>query len=69
MLKDYVADGFVDEAVTPQQLSATVKHELSQVESIITPSTHDTEQHNKAEQTRTTDEICGQNLQLELELT
>ena len=58
--------------MTPQQLSAAVKHELSQVKSIIrdlTPSTHDTEQHNKAEQARTTEEIRSQNLQLELKLT
>ena len=34
-LKDFVADDFVTESATPQQMSEAVKRELSQVESMI----------------------------------
>ena len=34
-LKDFVADDFVAESTTPQQMSVAVKRELSQVESLI----------------------------------
>ena len=34
-LKDFVADDFVAESATPQQMSEAVKRELNQVESII----------------------------------
>ena len=33
--KDFVADDFVAESTTPQQMREAVKHELSQVESMI----------------------------------
>ena len=34
-LKDFVADDFVAESTTPQQMSVAVKRELSKVESLI----------------------------------
>ena len=34
-LQDFVADDFVAESATPQQMSEAVKRELSQVESMI----------------------------------
>ena len=71
-LADFVVDFLVAKATTPQQLSNAVKHELTQVESLIkhlTPVKHDgTEKHN-AEQFRATEDVKYKNLQLELELT
>ena len=71
-LADFVVASLVAKATTPQQLSDTVKHELTQVESLIKhlkPVKHDgTEKHN-AEQFRATEDIRCNNLQLELEPT
>ena len=70
-LKDFVVDGLITEATTPQQMSEAVKRELSQVESIIkdlSPASYETE-HPTVENDRTIEELRNQNLQLELDLT
>ena len=69
-LKDFVADDFVAESTTPQQMSVAVKHELSQVESLIKDLTTTS---FKAEQPtvndRATKDLRNRDLQLELDLT
>ena len=71
-LADFVVDSLVAKATTLQQLSDAVKHELTQVESLIrhlTPVKHDgTEKHN-AVQFRATEDVKYKSLQLELEST
>ena len=69
-LKDFVADDFVAESTTPQQMSVAVKRELSQVESLIKDLTTTS---FKAEQPtvidRATKDLRNRDLQLELDLT
>ena len=69
-LKDFVADDFVAESTTPQQMSVAVKRELSQVESLIKDLTTTI---FKAEQPtvndRATKDLRNRDLQLELDLT
>ena len=68
-LKDFVADDFVAESTTPQQMSVAVKRELSQVESLIKDLTTTI---FKAEQPtvndRATKDLRNRDLQLELDL-
>ena len=69
-LKDFVADDFVAESTTPQQMSVAVKRELSKVESLIKDLTTTS---FKAEQPtvndRATKDFRNRDLQLELDLT
>ena len=69
-LKDFVADDFVAESTTPEQMSVAVKHELIQVESLIKDLTTTS---FKAEQPtvndRATKDLRNRGLQLELDLT
>ena len=69
-LQDFVADDFVAESATPQQMSEAVKRELSQVESMtkdLTPTSFKAEQPTVND--RAFEDLRNQNLQLELDLT
>ena len=69
-LKDFVADDFVEESTTPQQMSVAVKRELSKVESLIKDLTTTS---FKAEQPtvndRATNDFRNRDLQREVDLT
>ena len=69
-LKDFVADDFVAESTTPQQMSVAVERELSQVEPLIKDLTTTS---FKAEQPTVHDraikDLRNRYLQLELDLT
>ena len=64
-------DDLPEDSATPQEISEAVKHELSQVESMIrdlTPTNSKAEQPT-VKQDRTVEDLRNQNLQLELDLT
>ena len=69
-LKDLVAEHFVAESTTPQQMSIAVKRKLSQVESLIkdlTKTSFNAEQPTVKD--RVTKDLRNRDLQLELDLT
>ena len=68
-LKDLVAEHFVAESTTPQQMSIAVKRKLSQVESLIkdlTKTSFNAEQPTVKD--RVTKDLRNRDLQLELDL-
>ena len=68
---DYEMDDLPEDCATPQHISEALKRELSQVESMIrdlTPTNSKAEQPT-VKQDRTIEDLCNQNLQLELDLT
>ena len=69
-LKDFVADHFVAESTTPQQMSVAVKRELSQVESLIKDlATTNFKAEQPTVNDRATKDQRNRDLQLELDLT
>ena len=69
-LKDFVADDFVAESTTSQQMSVAVKCELSKVESLIKDlTTTSFKEEQPTVNDRATKDFRNRDLQLELDLT
>ena len=69
-LKDFVADDFVAESTTPQQMSVAVKRELSKAESLIKDlNTTSFKAEQPTVNDRATKDFRNRDLQLELDLT
>ena len=62
-------DDLLEDSATPQQISEAVKHELSQVESMIRDLTPSKAEQPTIKHDRTIEDLRNQNLQLELDLT
>ena len=69
-LKDFVADDFVAESTTPQQMSVAVKRELSKADSLIKDlNTTSFKAEQPTVNDRATEDFRNRDLQLELDLT